>query len=191
MTPRRNIAIAALSLDKISPIFWVAGRIGRARERIGAMPDLSTAREMLFDMTETLARLRFHLASVVEGLEMDQEEDEEDPEVEELRADVECVLFDHFDPMLRSLLAAAAGDPRARVLEAALDVAGLRTRLQILSAGLPRSPREDAMIEGEIPADVPTEMRTTLNAVIVDQLDLALANLLHAADYRPPEIHAR
>jgi hypothetical protein len=151
------------------------------------MFDISAAREHLFDMTETLVRLRFHLASVVDGLETDQDGEEEDPDVDDLRADVECALFDHFDPMLRSLLAAAAGNPRARVLETALDVAGLKTRLQVLSASLPRSPREDAMIEGEIPADVPTEMRTTLNAVIVDQLDLALANLLHAADYRPPE----
>jgi hypothetical protein len=148
------------------------------------MFDISAAREHLFDTTESLVRLRFHMASVALGLEIDPED--EDPEAENLRADVECVLFDHFDPMLRSLLAAAAGNPRARILEAALDVARLRTRLQALSASLPRSPEEDAMLEGRIPADVPTEMRTTINAVVEDQLDLAFDNLLHAADYMPP-----
>jgi hypothetical protein len=151
------------------------------------MIDISAAREHLFDMTETLVRVRFHMASVAAGLETDRDEEEENPEIGNLLADVECLLFDHFDPMLRSLLAAAADRPQARVMEAALDLAGLRTRLRSLSASLPRSPREDAMFEGEIPPDTPTEMRIVLSAVVEDQLDLALDNLLHAAEYSPPE----
>ncbi|HEX3129368.1 MAG TPA: hypothetical protein VH394_18680 [Thermoanaerobaculia bacterium] len=150
------------------------------------MIDTSATRELLFDLTESLVRLRFHLASLVAGLETDRDEEEENPDIGELRADMECALFDHFDPMLRSLLT-AAGNPRARILEAALDVAGLSSRLRVLSANLPRSPQEDAMIEGEVPPDVSTEMRITLNAVVVDQLDMALSNLLHAAEYNPPE----
>lgn len=151
-----------------------------------AMIDIPATREHLFDMTETLVRLRFHMASLVTGLETDHDEEEENPEIGDLRADVECALFDHFDPMLRSLLAATP-NPRARVLEAALDVAGMRNRLRLFSASLPRSPREDDMLEGRIPADVPTEMRTTINAVVEDQLNLALDNLLHAAGYEPDE----
>jgi hypothetical protein len=89
--------------------------------------------------------------------------------------------------MLHSLLS-TAGDPKARILENALDLARIRHRLQSVSDNLPRSPREEAMLEGEIPSDEPTEMRTTINAVIVDQLDFALENLLHAAGYKPPAI---
>lgn len=144
------------------------------------MIDIPAARQHLFDMTATLVRIRFHMASLAIGLETDQDEEEEDPDIGELRADVECALFDHFDPMLRALLQ-ASGSTRAKVLQAALDVAGLRSRLRNLSASLPRSPREDAMFEGEIPPDEPTDMRITLNAVVEDQLDLALDNLLRVA----------
>jgi hypothetical protein len=150
------------------------------------MIDTTAAREHLFDMTETLVRVRFHMASVAAGLETDLDEEEEDPDIGNLRADLECLLFDHFDPMLRSLLAAAADRPQARAMEAALDLAGLRSRLRLLAASLPRSPQEDDMLEGKAPLDEPTEMRITLNAVVEDQLDQALGNLLHAAGSRPP-----
>jgi hypothetical protein len=70
-------------------------------------------------------------------------------------------------------------------MEAALDLAGLRSRLRLLAAGLPRSPQADDMLEGRAPLDEPTEMRITLNAVVEDQLDEALGNLLHAAGPRP------
>jgi len=148
------------------------------------MIDITAAREHLFDMTETLVRVRFHMASVAAGLETDLDEEEENPDAGNLRADLDCLLFDHFDPMLRSLLAAAADRPQARVLEAALDLAGLRSRLRLLAASLPHSPGEDDMLEGRAPLDEPTEMRITLNAVVEDQVDLALDNLLHVAHTR-------
>jgi hypothetical protein len=69
-------------------------------------------------------------------------------------------------------------EPQARMMEAALDITVLRSRLRILAASLPRSPEEDAMLEGRVPLDEPTEMRLTLNAVVEDQLDQALGNLL-------------
>jgi hypothetical protein len=70
------------------------------------------------------------------------------------------------------------------LLEAALDLAGLRHRLQCLRATLPSSPDEDAMLDGDIPADVPAEMKVTIMAVVEDQLNLAYDNLLHAVRYR-------
>lgn len=131
-------------------------------------------------MTATLVRIRFHLASLAASLETDQDEEDENPEIAELRADVECALIDHFDPMLRTLLE-ASGSTRAKVLQAAIDIEGLKNRLRNLSASLPRSPQEDAMFDGEIPPDEPTDIRITLNAVVDDQLDLALGNLLRVA----------
>jgi hypothetical protein len=152
--------------------------------------DLSATQEQLLDVTQALIRFRFHLAGLLSGLKAEQEGGEPNPETD-LRSDVECALVDNFDPMLRTLLAAAGGSPRAKLLEAALDLAGFRLRLQTFSEGLPRSPEEEAMLEGSIPADVATEMRTTINAILADQLDLALDNLLHAAGYRPPDEAAR
>lgn len=142
------------------------------------MFDITAVREHLFDMTQTLVHVRFHMASVAAGLETDLDEEEENPEIGDLRADVECLLFDHFDPMLRSLLAAAADRPRARIMEAALDIACLRSRLRLLAASLPRSPEEDNMLDGKALLDEPTDLRLTLNAVVEDQLDQALDNLL-------------
>jgi hypothetical protein len=149
------------------------------------MTELSSAREKLLDVTEAMVRFRFHLVGVLSGLRNPDLAGEETDAETELRSDLECALVDNFDPLLRTLLAAAGG-ARAKVLEGALDLAGLKLRLQALSDSLPRSPREDAMLEGEIPADVPTEMRTTINAVVEDQLDFALDNLLHAAGYKAP-----
>lgn len=149
------------------------------------MINLSAIQGQLLDVTQALVRFRFHLAGLLSGLKAEQDGLEADAETE-LRSDVECALVDNFAPLLRTLLTAAGG-PQAKVLETALDLAGLRLRLEIFSANLPRSSQEDAMLEGEIPADVPTEMRTTITAVVEDQLNLALDNLLHAAGYRPPE----
>lgn len=144
--------------------------------------------EHLLGIVDGLVRFRFRLAGVPFDLEgsTGQSEGVEDAETE-LRSNLECALIDHFDPLLRTLLNTVASHPRAKLLEAALDLAGVKHRLNCLSENLPRSPQEDAMLDGEIPADEPTEMRITINAVLVDQLDLAIDNLLHAAGYRHPE----
>jgi hypothetical protein len=144
----------------------------------------------LLKVAEGLIRYRFELARLILELESgaeeeDQAEDSVQPE-KELRSDLECALADHFDPLLKMILE-AVGEPRGLLLETALDLVGLRHRLRCFCETLPRSPLEDAMLDGDIPADVPTEMRTTINAIIEDQLDLAFENLMHAAGYHPPE----
>jgi hypothetical protein len=43
------------------------------------------------------------------------------------------------------------------------------------------------MLDGKIPADLPTEIKMTLVAVIEDQLNPAFENLLHAVGYNAPK----
>lgn len=144
-------------------------------------------RERIVSVAGGLLRFRFRLA----GLAFDLERFETVPADEiadaepALRANLEDLLVERFDPLMRELLA-AAGDPRAILLEVVLDLAGLQHRLQTAARDLPRSPDEDAMIEGEIEPDLFTEIRTTINAVNDDQLDLAIDNLLAAAGYKQP-----
>src|SRR4051812_1521777 len=97
-------------------------KIRRARWKIADMIDISATQENLLDVTRTLVHFRFHLATVLSRLKAEQEGVEADAETS-LRADVECALVDNFDPLLRTLLAAAGG-PQAKILEAALDLAG-------------------------------------------------------------------
>lgn len=152
------------------------------------MPDMPVVQEKLLEIVDGLVRFRFVLSGVTLDLEgsTDQADGATDAETE-LRSNLECALVDHFDPMLRTLLNTAGGHPRAKLLEAAVDLAGVRHRLKVIAENLPRSPQEDAMLDGDIPADEPTEMRTTINAILGDQLDLAIDNLLHAAGYQYPE----
>jgi hypothetical protein len=147
------------------------------------MNESTDAQIKLLKLAEGLIQYRFSLAHLVFGLECSEENQ---PAEAALRADLECAIVDHFDPLLRTILGSAGG-PRGTLLEAALDLVGFKHRLQSLCEALPRSPQEDAMLDGEIPSDVPTEMRTTINAIIEDQLDLALENLLHAVGYNAPK----
>lgn len=146
------------------------------------LTDSSEARLQLLKTAESLISNRFRLARLVFGLESAVDETEEAL----LRADLECAIVDHFDPLLKTILKAAGG-LRGTLLEAALDLAGLRHRLEIFREVLPCSRDEDAMLDGEIPADMATEMKLTLVAVIEDQLNLAYDNLLHAVRYSAPE----
>jgi hypothetical protein len=151
------------------------------------MTDLSNAQTELLRVAEGLLRYRFDLTRLVFELESFQEDQADataKPEAE-LRSDLECALMDHLDPLLRTILGAAGG-ARGKLLEVALDLGRLKNRLQAFCEALPHSPQEDAMLDGEIPSDVPTEMRTTVGAIIEDQLNLALENLLHAIGYIAP-----
>lgn len=151
------------------------------------MANLPVIHEKLLGIAEDLVRFRFQLAGLTFDLASygtDEADVIGDAETG-LRAHLECALVDHFDPLLRSLLAAAGGS-RARILEGVLDLAGVQHRLRTVADNLPRSPQEDAMLDGEIPADAPMEVRTTIGAVLEDQLELAIANLLHAAEYKIP-----
>ena len=60
-------------------------------------------------------------------------------------------------------------------------------RLRKIHAGLPVSPREEAMLLGEADPDVATELRSAIECVIPDRLEPAIRTLREAADYRPSE----
>jgi len=60
-------------------------------------------------------------------------------------------------------------------------------RLRKIHAGLPVSPREEAMLLGEADPDVATELRSAIECVIPDCLEPAIRTLREAADYRPSE----
>lgn len=60
-------------------------------------------------------------------------------------------------------------------------------RLRQIHAGLPVSPREEAMLLGEADADVATELRSAIECVIPDRLEPAIRTLREAAGYRPEE----
>jgi hypothetical protein len=106
--------------------------------------------------------------------------------ISQFRSVLERAFVDSFDLLLRRLLTAAGG-PHAMLLESALDVAMLRSRLESLCEGLPHSPHEEAMLEGKVEMDDAMEIRATVQAVIVDQLAPAMENLLRAARSRQPE----
>jgi hypothetical protein len=157
-------------------------RIVKTDSSTDSSADSSNTEMRLLKLAEALIRSRLGLGRLVLSLENDEEES---PETE-LRSDLECVLIDHFDPLLKAMCGATGG-PRGELLEAAFDTMKLMLRLQTLGQELPHSPQEEEMLEGAIPTDVPTEIRITLVAVVEDQLDLALENLLHAVRYRGPE----
>jgi hypothetical protein len=146
------------------------------------MTDLSDAQMRLLKVAEGLVGYRFDLARLLFGLE---NAGEAGPEAE-FRADLECAIVDHYDPLLKTILKAAGG-LRGTLLEAALDLAGLRHRLQCFREVLPCPQEEEAMLDGKIPADLPTEIKMTLVAVIEDQLNPAFENLLHAVGYNAPK----
>ncbi len=58
-------------------------------------------------------------------------------------------------------------------------------RLRKVHASLPVSPREEAMLLGEVEADVSTEVRSAIECVIPDRLEPAIRTLREAATYHP------
>lgn len=143
------------------------------------MNDSSDTQKQLLKIAEKLIQIRFSLGRLAFGLESDEEKQVEEAA---LRADLECALVDHFDPLLRTMLQATGG-LRGRLLEAALDVASLRHRLECLGKSLPRSEHEDAMFEGEMQPDLLTEIKITIGTVIDDQLSDAYENLVFVVGY--------
>lgn len=143
------------------------------------MNDSSETQKQLLKIAEKLIQHRFNLGRLVSGLESNEEKQAEEAV---LRADLECAIVDHFDPLLRAVLQTAGG-LRGRLLEAALDIAALRYRLESLARSLPRSEHENAMFEGEMRPDLLTEIQITIGAVIDDQLNDAYENLVHAVGY--------
>lgn len=144
--------------------------------------------ERFSDLAVGLLRLRVRLAHIALDLERVETVpvDDDTPKTSSPpRAGLEDLLAKHFDPLVRAVLIEAGG-PRAALLEVVLDLVALKTRLHSTARDLPRSPDEDAMLEGDLTPDLFTEIRTTVNAVSGDQFDLAIDNLLCAAGYKQP-----
>lgn len=138
------------------------------------MPEPANAREQLPDIAKELIRYRFLVETLAAGLK------------EEEAADLHCILTDGFDPLLRGLLAAMGNPAGGQLLEAVFGLQRVEVLLQSIAEQLPRSPHEDEMLDGKMEPDEPTEIRTTISAVLVDQLRPAVDNLLHAMLYRAP-----
>jgi hypothetical protein len=71
----------------------------------------------------------------------------------------------------------------------ARKLAELKTLLEEIRDGLPRSPEEDRMLEAEIPSDLATELYGTIECVLDDDIapaieELTEASQLTAADLR-------
>lgn len=74
---------------------------------------------------------------------------------------------------------------RLRLREMAGLGAALRESLLSARDSLPVSPREDVMLLGEEDADFPTEVRRTIDCVVVDLLEPLIQALQVAAEYQP------
>jgi hypothetical protein len=81
-----------------------------------------------------------------------------------------------------------AAEAQAALAAIALDLLGVEDRCREILASLPRSPEEDAMIEGRIAWDLPTELLTTIECVLEDQLRLAVEALERAARVSEEEL---
>lgn len=81
-----------------------------------------------------------------------------------------------------------AAEAQATLSAIALDLLGIEDRCQQLLESLPRSPDEDAMIEGRIPLDLPTELRATVECFMVDELRPAVESLERAARVSEEEL---
>lgn len=138
------------------------------------MPETANAQDQLPDVAKELIRYRFLVETLIAGLK------------EEDAADLHCILADGFDPLLRGLLAAMGNPAGGQLLEAVFGLRRVERLLQSVAEQLPRSPGEDEMLDGKMEPDEPTEIRTTISAVLVDQLRPAVDNLLHAMLYRAP-----
>lgn len=70
-----------------------------------------------------------------------------------------------------------AAEVQAALAAMTLDLLALEDRCREILARLPRSPNEEAMFVGEIAWDLPTELLTTIQCVLEDQLRPAVESL--------------
>jgi len=70
---------------------------------------------------------------------------------------------------------------QAALAAMALDLLALEDRCREILASLPRSPNEEAMFVGEVAWDLQTELLTTIECVLEDQLRPAVESLERAA----------
>lgn len=76
-------------------------------------------------------------------------------------------------------------EAQARVRGVVEDLKAIHLRLEEVAARLPISARETMMLLGEEEPDVTTELRSTIECVLADQLGPAIHDLARAASYRP------
>jgi hypothetical protein len=79
-------------------------------------------------------------------------------------------------------------EAQAALTAIALDLLALEDRCREILASLPRSPDEDAMIEGRMAWDLPTELRTTIECLMEDHLRPAVESLERAARVSEEEL---
>jgi hypothetical protein len=72
-------------------------------------------------------------------------------------------------------------EAQAALAEIAAEMLGVEDRLQAIVATLPHHPQEEAMLEGAIPCDVPTELRGTIEVTIEDDIRPAIRRIERAA----------
>lgn len=80
-------------------------------------------------------------------------------------------------PMERNTVQTA----QAGLLEIAGELAAIEQRLERIKEDLPESPDRDAMEEGSIPYDMPTDMRGTIECVVADDIRPAIETLTEAS----------
>ena len=81
-----------------------------------------------------------------------------------------------------------AAEVQAALGAIALDLLALEDRCREILASLPRSPNEEAMFVGDIPWNLPTELLTTIECVLEDQLRPAVESLARAARVSDDEL---
>ena len=84
-------------------------------------------------------------------------------------------------------MTAAEAAAQAEVREIVQELDALRARLMELHDRLPVPPEETAMLLGEKEMDVATEIRSTIECVLHDDIEPAIRDLAAAASYRPKE----
>jgi hypothetical protein len=74
---------------------------------------------------------------------------------------------------------------RAELRSVVEDLDAIRARLVDLHARLPVPAEETAMLVGEVEMDFPTEVRSTIECILNDNLRPAIRGLAAAASYQP------
>jgi hypothetical protein len=74
---------------------------------------------------------------------------------------------------------------RAELRSVVEDLDAIRARLVDLHTRLPVPAEETAMLAGEVEMDFPTEVRSTIECILNDNLRPAIRDLAAAASYQP------
>lgn len=75
----------------------------------------------------------------------------------------------------------AAATAQAELCAAAAELLRVEDRLRAVRDALPRSPDEDAMFEGRVPWDLPTELRAAVECVLDEHVRASIESLERAS----------